>query len=63
MLNKMKCRQEAGIQYAEWVETFKNYINVNKLTRGMVLELIERIEVHNDGSVSIYYKFANPYES
>ena len=43
------------------VEAFKDYINVNNLTRDMVLELIEKIEVQEDGSITIYYKFQNPY--
>ncbi|MCI9075987.1 MAG: recombinase family protein [Dorea sp.] len=45
----------------EWVERFKDYINVEKLTREMVLELIKRIEVNEDASVSIFYKFRNSY--
>lgn len=48
-------------EYDEWVEKFKNYINIDELTRDVVLELIERIEVNEDGSVSIFYKFKNPY--
>ncbi len=50
-----------GFEYREWMERFKNYIDVDELTREMVLELIERIEVNEDGSISIYYKFRNPY--
>lgn len=49
-------------QYDEWVEAFKDYINIKKLTRDVVLELIEKIEVNRDGSINIYYKFQNPYE-
>jgi len=45
----------------EWIKRFKDYIDVDELTREMVLELIERIEVNEDGSISIYYKFRNPY--
>ncbi len=45
--------------YDKWVESFKDYINVDKLTREMVLELIERIEVNEDGSVSIFYQFSS----
>lgn len=50
-------------EYDDWVEKFRDYINVDKLTREMVLELIERIEVNEDGSISIFYKFRNPYAS
>ena len=48
-------------QYDAWVEEFKNYINVNELTRDIVLELIEKIEVNEDGSITIFYRFSNPY--
>ena len=58
---KADLKQELNAQYDEWVEAFKNYINIRKLTRDMVLELIERIEVNIDGSIIIYYKFQNPY--
>lgn len=45
--------------YDEWVEQFKDYINIDELTREVVLELIEKIEVNEDGSVSIFYRFSN----
>ncbi len=48
-------------QYDAWVEEFKNYINVNELTRDIVLELIKKIEVNEDGSITIFYRFSNPY--
>ena len=55
-------KQELNAQYDEWVEAFRNYINIRKLTRDLVLELIERIEVNEDSSITIYYKFQNPYD-
>lgn len=61
LCNKVDLQQELDARYDEWVEAFKDYINVRKLTRDMVLELIERIEVHEDGGITIYYKFQNPY--
>ena len=48
-------------EYHKWEESFKNYINIDELTRDVVLELIEKIEVNDDGSISIFYKFQNPY--
>ena len=44
----------------EWKERFKNYIDIDELTREIVLELIEKIEVNADGSINIFYKFKNP---
>ncbi len=55
-------QNEIDVKYENWVDAFKNYINVSELTRGMVLELIERIEVHEDGVIDIYYRFSNPFE-
>ena len=61
--NKEIAEQEAlEIQHDKWVEEFKNYINIGELTRNVVLELIDKIEVNEDGSISIFYKFNNPYE-
>ncbi|MDD3362796.1 MAG: recombinase family protein [Hespellia sp.] len=50
-------------QYDEWVSAFKHYIDIDKLDRDVVLHLINRIEVDDDGSITIYYKFSNPYET
>lgn len=58
---KEDLQKELDTEHDEWVEAFKDYINVNNLTRDMVLELIEKIEVQEDGSITIYYKFQNPY--
>lgn len=49
-------------EYDEWTEKFKNYISIDELTREVVLELIEKIEVNGDGSISIFFRFRNPYE-
>lgn len=63
MINdKADLQQRLDAQYDEWVEAFKDYINIDTLTRDMVLELIDKIEVNSDGSINIYYKFQNPYE-
>lgn len=58
---KADLQQELNAQYDEWVDAFKDYINIKTLTRDVVLELIEKIEVNADGSINIYYKFQNPY--
>lgn len=42
-----------------WINDFKNHINVEKLDRRIVAELIDRIEVGTDGELTIYYKFGN----
>lgn len=47
-------------EHNQWIKRFKNYMDVDELTREMVLELIERIEIGNNKDVHIYFKFANP---
>ena len=47
-------------EHNQWIKRFKNYMDVDELTREMVLELIERIEIGNNKDVRIYFKFANP---
>lgn len=59
---KSDLQKEIDSQYDEWVEAFKDYINIEELTREVVLELIDKIEVHEDNEIDIYYRFLNPYE-
>ena len=54
--------KELELEYQEWVNKFSEYVNIDKLTRGIVLELIERIDVSEDGCICIHYRFKNPYE-
>lgn len=42
-----------------WVNRFINYLDIDELTRETVLELIKKIEVNEDGSVNIFYRFRN----
>lgn len=58
----LKNEKRAVEEYDEWVNAFKNYVDVDKLTRDMVIELVDKILVHADGSITIYYKFKNPLE-
>lgn len=47
-------------QYEKWLDTFKDYINLDKLERRVIVELIDKIEVAENGELTIYYKFCNP---
>lgn len=62
IIGRIDLQQELDNQYDEWVEAFKDYINIETLTREVVLELIDKIEVHEDNEIDIYYRFLNPYE-
>lgn len=63
LFKRMDLQKELEAQYDEWVDRFTDYINIEKLTREIVLELVEKIEVNHDGSIDIYYRFRNPYEN
>ena len=64
VLNKIK-KNDEFLNYSveaqntrdEWVEKFKNYMNVDELTRDMVVELIDKIEIGKDCEVHIFFKF------
>lgn len=40
-----------------WLERFKNYINIDELDRTVVIELIDRIEISQDGQIHIAFRF------
>ena len=61
VLDKIESQKKLDNEYDEWVEAFKDYINIEELTRDIVVELIEKIEVNADGSINIHYRFNNPY--
>jgi DNA invertase Pin-like site-specific DNA recombinase len=48
---------EKQMERDEWIERFKNYMNVDELTRDMVVELIDKIEIGNNHDVHIFFKF------
>ncbi|MHB8132202.1 MAG: recombinase family protein [Mobilitalea sp.] len=56
----ISCRQNQN-QYDEWVLNFKNHIKVKELNRSIIVQLVDWIKILNDGSISIKYKFSNPY--
>lgn len=56
---QLERRKNMAYEAEQRTEDFENYIHVEELTREMVTELIERIEVNEDGSVNIFYKFRN----
>lgn len=60
--SQLSRQKELDSEYEEWTEKFRNYIEIDELTREIVLELVERIEVNADGSLNIFYKFRNPCE-
>lgn len=56
-------REERYDEQNKWVERFIHYIDMDELTREVVWELLEKIEVNEDGSVRLFYKFRGPGSS
>lgn len=56
---KSRLQRESDAGYTAWTESFINHIGIETLTRDVVLELVEKIEVNQDGSVNLYCKFRN----
>ncbi|MCI9441715.1 MAG: recombinase family protein [Ruminococcus sp.] len=54
-----KVEEEAKMQAEsdQWITEFKNHINLEELTYDVVRGLIEQIEVNQDGSINIFYRF------
>lgn len=67
--NNIKCLEEEKEKYTEqilgdntWIENLKNKENINKLSRDIIIELIDCIYVHEGGDITIKFKFADEYE-
>lgn len=45
-----------------YLETFLEYKSTKELTRPMLIDLVERIEVHEDKSISINFRFADVHD-
>lgn len=50
-------------QFDEWVNNFINYIKIEKLNRSIIVQLVDWIRILDDGTISIKYKFSNPYRN
>ena len=46
----------------EFITCFKNYGNIERLTRPMLLELIDEIYVYEGGDIRIVFKFQDAFE-
>ncbi|WP_410510924.1 DUF4368 domain-containing protein [Paenibacillus sp. BR2-3] len=61
-LHEEKSELENGIDTENpFLETFRKYENIDKLTRDILIELVEQIKVYENGNISVKLKFANEY--
>ncbi|RXZ78668.1 DUF4368 domain-containing protein [Paenibacillaceae bacterium] len=61
-LQEEKAELENGVDVENpFVATFRKYENINKLTRDILIELVDTIKVYENGNISVKLKFANEY--
>lgn len=61
-LYEEKAELENGIDTENpFLATFRKYENIDKLTRDVLIELVEQIKVYDNGNISVSLKFANEY--
>lgn len=61
-LQEEKETLENGIHVENsFLVAFQRYENINKLTRDILIELVDTIRVYENGNISIRFKFANEY--
>ena len=61
-LHEEKSELENGIDTENpFLATFRKYENIDKLTREVLIELVEQIKVYENGNISVRLKFANEY--
>ena len=58
----MRSRSEAARQENDFVAHFKRYKNIDRLTRPMLVELIDSIEVYEDNRITIKVRFLDALE-
>lgn len=49
-------------KYNSWIDNFIKYIDIEKLDRNVIVELVDWIKVTKDGHIDINFKFENPYK-
>jgi DNA invertase Pin-like site-specific DNA recombinase len=63
-LNSTKAEYEKGVNDEnEFIAHFKKYGKIKELTRPLLIELVDKILVHEDGGITIQFKFADAYEN
>lgn len=59
---KRKYAELIELKHNDFVDSFIKYRNVESLSREMLLELVDKILVHEDKSITICFKFRNELE-
>jgi site-specific DNA recombinase len=51
-----------GIAERNWVTLFRQYENIDELNRRVLMALVDKIIVHENHVVEIFYKYRDEYE-
>ena len=61
-LNAEQTELENGVDVENpFLETFRKYENIDKLTREILIDLVDHIKIYEGGDISIRFKFADEY--
>ena len=55
-------KNELEEAYQIWINQFIQFKDIKEITRQVVINLIERIEYYEDGTLKIKFLFKNPYD-
>lgn len=59
-LRAEQSEHEKGIDAENpFLSAFRQYQNIEKLTRGVLIELVECVKIHENGNISVKFKFAD----
>ena len=60
--NEKKKYENQKVSSNEWIQKFKKQKNITKLSRDIVMELIECIIVHENGNITIKFRFEDEFK-
>lgn len=60
--NSSKCDKLNNKEYNAWIEKFLKYKNIQSIDIETITSLVKRINVYEDGTLEIIFKFKNPFE-
>lgn len=65
MIEKLRAQLQTkdSVKHNSFIEHFMKYRNIDRLTRPMLVELIDKILIHENGNITIKVKFADEFES
>ena len=60
--NQLNASENTTRKNDDWIEEFKKRKNIKELKKDVIDDLIDNIYVHNDGNITIIFKYQDEYE-